>query len=193
MGGRGVLLALGLTAAATDALADDAPADAPPPAIVTVQADKTGVVLQHGDEKVCEAPCTAFVKMGDSYRIGGEHVTPHDLVFYGTTRLDVHAGNVYAHNGGILLTIVGATSMVFGLFAHIFGTMQDLSSAFCWSNCNAHEGMDLHIAGDVLLGAGLLGLAIGIPLIVTTKTSVRSGGFPIARTSLEWSANGLSF
>lgn len=159
---------------------------APPPAssgaTAEIIGDKPGVVLQRlagqgagvvfttrGStavsvdtyEMLCAAPCTANVEQGQLYRVAGEGVTPSATFGLpaGHSALSVNAESAGARYGGFLMTIFGSSMLGGGALV-----------------------LGLEFSGT-LLGLGAIFLLIGIPLIVTSGTTVTTNGVELATRS----------
>jgi hypothetical protein len=70
-------------------------------------------------EPVCVAPCQARLDPNGVFRVGGGGVAPSGtfVLPHGPDplRLHVHAGSSFWHDGGIVLTVLGAASLLAGL------------------------------------------------------------------------------
>jgi hypothetical protein len=70
-------------------------------------------------EPVCVAPCQLHLDPNAVYRVGGGGVAPSSAFTLprgsDSLRLHVHAGSSLLHDGGIVLTVAGAVSVIAGV------------------------------------------------------------------------------
>src|SRR5579883_294240 len=132
-----------------------------------------GGVLWPRDNLVreCGAPCDTSVDATATYRIVGAGVTPSAPFTLSAgapeARLRVHAGSATMRFAGFVITLLGAPFVALGgSFAIIGGTMSQPSARA------AETASGFQTAGYAMLGAGLGALAIGIPLLIASRTTV---------------------
>jgi hypothetical protein len=133
-----------------------------------------GTVTLDVYENICTAPCTAYVQPGTLYRIGGSSIMKSDeFTISKPMHLEVSAGSRAARFGGVFMLSTG------------------LSLAGCGG---LFLGLDVgKTSGIAMLSVGSLLTVIGIPLLVSSVTSVKSNGVTIARKGLELTTRGLAF
>lgn len=153
---------------------------------VAIEADEAGVTLsrvlgygyvQYGSttgvmanwQTVCVAPCQADVDTTAMYQITGDGVTPSSTFSMqpppngGPLHLRVHAGSLGARVSGAWLLIGGIT---FALTGSI------LAVTFAALSSNDSNATGWIVAGLVTTGVGAIMIAVGIPLLIGSGTSV---------------------
>jgi hypothetical protein len=188
--GLAALAAIATLALAPDTRAQEGPTGAQPAgqslpqgtgeARVHVTSDTPHVVLARFDflgagprqgfysvSRVCTAPCVASVPLGDwSFRAVGPRIAPSPTFFIpeGATDVDVsvRAGSWRSYVAGVVLTTLGAayTPTGGGLLVAREATL------------SSSETRSLAPIGAVFLGAGVVGLAVGLPLWIGNRTHV---------------------
>ena len=161
--------------------------DEKPKVNLAVTADKVGVVIEHRVngvegwqttlgvpiytstqqwEPVCVAPCNVKVDPNAIFRVGGVGVAPsRDFVLPAQRkelRLQVSAGSGPAYDLGLGLTTTGALFAGIGVIPLVY--------AGSLTNTSAEE--TVRGLGVGILGAGVLMLAIGVPLWLLGKSTV---------------------
>jgi hypothetical protein len=142
------------------------------PGMIEVELERPGTVLQATEAwtgwhtywtsraEVCAAPCRAEVPRELKYRVVGDGFPPSAVFSLpGRDRvlLSVTPGDTRVHDGGGLLTLVGAIA----------------ASAGAVTAMTSSGDKGSMIGGLVCLGVGGVALAIGIPMLLTSATTVR--------------------
>lgn len=173
------LLASGVAQAADD--------DDKPKVNMAVTADRVGVVIEHRVnavegwqttlgvpvytstqqwEPVCVAPCNVKVDPNAIFRVGGVGVAPsREFVLPAQRkdlRLQVSAGSGPAYNIGLGLTTTGALFAAIGVVPLVY--------AGSITNTSAED--TVRGLGAGILGAGVLMLAVGVPMWLLGKSTV---------------------
>ena len=124
-------------------------------------------------QQVCVAPCKVDLSRASSYRVSASNGVPGTGSFTLTPNksqldLQVRPGNMARYATGGLLTGLGIGAFVTGavLFT-VAGKFEDESN--------------IRIAGAITGGAGLVLMAVGIPLLVLNQTHVYADGTKLAR------------
>jgi hypothetical protein len=145
-----------------------------PPALARVELTEPGTALRavtsyftgngwwYGQRIVCEAPCVANVSTGTTFQVVGDGIAtsasfelPHD----GPVTLHVHKGSAGLYDFGGVLVIGGSLALVVAAVVFIGAASQ------------AHSG-DFATGAGLAVG-GTVGLAAGLPLMLSNATTVR--------------------
>jgi hypothetical protein len=114
-------------------------------------------------EPVCVAPCSLRLDPNAIYRVGGGGVAPSGAFALphggDPLRLHVHAGSSFLHDGGIVLTVLGAGSVLAGI-------------AIAGASTAAADPAGTVKAGAVFFAPGALALVVGAVLWLTNGSSV---------------------
>jgi hypothetical protein len=146
----------------------------PPPAygpIVTVRSDHPRARLQvQGPLKwqdVCIAPCNVPVNPQGTYRIGGGTIRPSDGFNMprpaGQVVVEAQTGSTVKHWVGFGLTIGGVVAAVSGTLLYASAPGPDV-----YGDTAARD--TAHVGGIVYLVTGLILLAVGIPLSMSSTS-----------------------
>lgn len=123
-------------------------------------------------EQVCVAPCQATLDRFSTYRVAhqngisssGEFTLPPNSP---SLQLQVDPGNQIVHHVGVRLTALGSAAAIAG------GVLIASASKF-----DAED--DVRVAGFITSGAGVLFLAVGIPMMIASFSHVSSNGKRLA-------------
>lgn len=125
---------------------------------------------------VCAAPCDVLVdgRRGREFDVEGDGVVPSDWFrldgLTGDQQLDVSPGSAGVHTGGMLLLGVGAAAVGVGALGAVAGAIGTSPK----SNGKGFVRNDgLETAGFVVAGTGVVAIASGIVMMVTSGTSIR--------------------
>lgn len=197
-------------------LPPNAPTTAPPPPssggpehriMTTIDAGREGVVLErhvkteesygriavvipthsttNGWEPVCVTPCKVELPKYASYRIARANGVSRSHEFTlpqskDTLKLDVEPGDLWWNRTARVVLGAGTAAAITG------GALIALASTF-----DAEK--DVRIAGVITAGAGLVLVAVGIPMMLGSRTHVKSDGQKLAETKPHLTANGFVF
>jgi hypothetical protein len=125
-------------------------------------------------EDVCVSPCQVDLDRFSTYRVSARNGISPSRAFTlpqsaETLQLKVDAGNLLAHRAGKAVTALG-------LAATIVGVALIAGKGIFTDETRAED------AGFITGGAGLLFMAVGLPLTIATQTIVTSGGTKIGFT-----------
>jgi hypothetical protein len=169
--------------------------------VLHVTSDRPGAVLAQFDflgsgprygyydvTRICTAPCDAHVSSGDmSYRIVGPRMTPSPSfsVAPETGELDVHVhvGSWGAYAAGLALAATGAAYTACG-GGFLIAREATLSSS---------TTERLVPLGAVFLSAGVVGLAVGVPLLVMNRTRLDLRSRALGQGTVRFGPAGLTF
>jgi hypothetical protein len=115
-------------------------------------------------DPICTAPCTATVSPAVPYRLVAPGMTPSSVFRLEPDRdadLRVHGGSWRAHVAGTLLSILGIAYIPTG------GAMIGMQEAF-----GDPKSSGVVPVGAVMLGVGVVALAVGLPLWLGSRTRV---------------------
>ena len=184
------------------------PADRPS-ITTTVEAGREGVVLERhakteesygriaivipthattqGWEPVCVTPCRVELPRYSSYRVARGNGTSQSHEFTlpqtkGSLKLDIEPGDLFWNRTSRVLLGAGTAAAIVG------GVLITTANSF-----DAEK--DVRIAGIITAGAGVLLLAVGIPLYMGSRTHVKNDGQKLAGTEPRphLTANGFVF
>lgn len=124
-------------------------------------------------QQVCVAPCKVELSRASSYRISASNGVPGTESFTLTPNkkeldLQVKPGNLPRYATGGTLTGLGVGALITG------AVLFTAASKF-------EDEKEVRIAGAITGGAGLVLMAIGIPLLVLNQTHVYADGTKLAK------------
>lgn len=124
-------------------------------------------------QQVCVAPCKVDLSRASSYRVAASNGVPGTESFTLTPNkseidLQVRPGNMGRYATGGVLTGLGIGAFITG------AVLFTVASKF-------EDERDVRIAGAITGGAGLVLMAVGIPLLVLNQTHVYADGTKLAR------------
>lgn len=125
-------------------------------------------------EQVCVTPCNVDLDRYSSYRVGAlNHVAGSKTFTLPQSGNDLHlqvqAGDAFEHHVGQALTGAGLTALIVGVVL--------VAAAHAFT-----DESDVRVAGFITGGAGIVVMAVGIPVTILTATHVVTQGSRIALT-----------
>jgi hypothetical protein len=175
------------------ARAEPAPKAAPAGPMVHIDSPST-VELQYKGEgeneswrTVCSSPCDRRLPAEGRYRIGGDSARPSRTFILpegtGTVSLAVNPSSHGWFNVGVVLTAVGAPTMVIGFIMGLY------VASLCTSGDCSVTGQDVATGGWTAFGLGAAGLVVGLIAIVVharTGVDVQSGAAKEGAAGSPW-------